>query len=124
MSYTENGKKSENRTQIKNDSSSGGNILLKVAIALSILNIYYKPDEESSTPFYLIIDEVSRLQHKNQNLLREYINNHGFKTLFITPDALYPNLEKAIYYTFKNIENEGESLRATQMNKIPPVGVV
>jgi hypothetical protein len=117
MSYVENGKKNENRTQIKNDSSSGGNILLKVAIAISILNIYYTPDEESNTPFYLIIDEVSRLQHKNQNLLREYINNHGFKTLFITPDALYPDLEKAIYYIFRNIEKEGESLKVTLMNK-------
>jgi hypothetical protein len=117
MSYIENGKKNENRTQIKNDSSSGGNILLKVAIAISILNIYYTPDEKSSTPFYLIIDEVSRLQHKNQNLLREYINNHGFKTLFITPDALYPDLGKAIYYVFRNIENKGESLRVTRMNK-------
>ena len=66
---------------------------------------------------YLIIDEISRLQHKNQTLLRDYINSNGFKTLFITPDALYPDLDKAIYYIFKNIENEGESLRVTQMNK-------
>lgn len=117
ISYIENGKKNENRMQIKNDSSSGGNILLKVAIAISILNIYYKPNKESEIPFYLIIDEISRLQHKNQTLLRDYINSNGFKTLFITPDALYPDLDKAIYYIFKNIENEGESLRVTQMNK-------
>lgn len=116
ISYTENGKLNINKTQIKNDSSSGGNILLKVAIAISILNIYYIPGENNKA-FYLIIDEISRLQHKNQKLLKEYINNHGFKTLFITPDALYPDLENAIYYIFKNIENDGESLRATRMNK-------
>lgn len=116
ISYTENENKVKNKTHIKNDSSSGGNILLKVAIAMSILNIYHKPDSKN-TPFYLIIDEVSKLQRKNQGLLREYINSNGFKTLYITPDALYPNPEKAIYYIFKNIEFQGDSLKAVQMNK-------
>lgn len=117
ISYVENGKRRENLTHIKDDSSSGGNILLKVAIAMSILNIYTK-DSIKDTPFYIIIDEVSRLQHENQNLLRDYINSNGFKTLYITPDASYPNPDKAIYYIFKSIINEGDYLEATQMNII------
>lgn len=69
MSYIENGKKVENRLNIKDESSSGGNILLKVAIAMSILSRYTNPD-------------------------------------------------RAIYYTFKNIQEEGENLEIRQMNII------
>jgi len=115
ISYLENGKKVENKTHIKNDSSSGGNILLKAPIAISILNSFYK-GERDLTPFYLIIDEVSRLQHKNQGLLKSYMNNNGFKTLFITPDAQYPNPKKAIYYIFKSNTKNGNSLEVSQMN--------
>ena len=75
--YTENGKNIENKHNIKDDSSSGGNILLKVAIAMSILSRYAKK-VENDTPFFLIIDEVSKLQSKNQNLIKEYINKNGF----------------------------------------------
>jgi len=115
ISYTENGKKIENKQNIKDDSSSGGNILLKVAIAMSILNRYAKKTN-NDTPFFLIIDEVSKLQSKNQKLIKEYINSNGFKTLFITPDPAFPDPDKAIYYTFKNIQEEGESLEVRQMN--------
>lgn len=117
ISYTENGKKIENKQNIKDDSSSGGNILLKVAIAMSILNRYAKKTN-SDTPFFLIIDEVSKLQSKNQNLIKDYINSNGFKTLFITPDPAYPDPDKAIYYTFKNIQEEGDYLEIRQMNII------
>ena len=115
ISYIENGKKIENKLNIKDDSSSGGNILLKVAIAMSILNRYSKKTVGES-PFFLIIDEVSKLQNKNQKLIRSYINNNGFKTLFITPDPAYPESDKAIYYTFKNIQEEGGTLEINQMN--------
>lgn len=115
ISYIENGKKIENKLNIKDESSSGGNILLKVAIAMSILSRYAKKTK-IDTPFFLIIDEVSKLQSKNQSLIREYINNNGFKTLFITPDPAYPDPDKAIYYTFKNIQEDGETLEINQMN--------
>jgi len=91
--------------------------MLKVAIAISILNLYTKMDSEKS-PFFLIVDEVSKLQNKNQNLLQSYINDNGFKTLFITPDPAYPDPDRAIYYTFKNIQEEGEYLQIRQMNVI------
>uniref|UniRef100_UPI0025F4E05D hypothetical protein n=1 Tax=Sulfurimonas sp. TaxID=2022749 RepID=UPI0025F4E05D len=117
MSYIENGKKVENKLNIKNESSSGGNILLKVAIAMSILSRYVKTISKES-PFFLIIDEISKLQSKNQDLIREYINENGFKTLFITPDPAYPDPERAIYYTFKNIQEDGEMLEIRQMNII------
>jgi hypothetical protein len=116
ISYTENGKR-QNKPNINHDSSSGGNIMLKVAIAISILNLYTKMESEKS-PFFLIVDEVSKLQNKNQNLLQSYINNNGFKTLFITPDPAYPDPTRAIYYTFKNIQNEGENLQIRQMNVV------
>lgn len=117
ISYIENGKKVENKLNIKDESSSGGNILLKVAIAMSILNRFAKkaPDD---TPFFLIIDEISKLQSKNQTLIRQYINKNGFKTLFITPDPAYPDPEQALFYTFKNIHEEGETLEIMQMNII------
>lgn len=115
ISYKENGKKLENKQNIKDDSSSGGNILLKVAIAMSILNRYAKKTN-TDTPFFLIIDEVSKLQSKNQNLIKEYINSNGFKTLFITPDPAYPDPDRAIYYTFKNIQEDGGNLEIRQMN--------
>jgi|GEM_PF-765839 len=116
ISYTENGKR-QNKPNINHDSSSGGNIMLKVAIAISILNLYTKIEKDKS-PFFLIVDEVSKLQNKNQDLLQNYINSNGFKTLFITPDPAYPDPERAIYYTFKNIQKDGESLEIRQMNII------
>lgn len=117
ISYIENGKKVQNKLNIKDESSSGGNILLKVAIAMSILNRYARKTP-SDTPFFLIIDEISKLQSKNQDLIRKYINENGFKTLFITPDPAYPDPSRAIYYTFKNIQEEGETLEIRQMNII------
>jgi hypothetical protein len=82
---------------------------------MSILNRYAKKTQ-SDTPFFLIIDEVSKLQTKNQDLIRHYINENGFKTLFITPDPAYPDPDRALYYTFKNIQEEGETLEIMQMN--------
>jgi len=117
ISYIENGKKVDNKLNIKDESSSGGNILLKVAIAMSILNRYAKKTSQE-TSFFLIIDEVSKLQSKNQELIRSYINENGFRTLFITPDPAYPDPNRALYYTFKNIQHEGENLEIRQMNII------
>ena len=113
LSYTENGKRYKNKSHLKNDSSAGGNILLKVAIAISILALFTK-HLNTNTPFFLIIDEVSRLQHKNQQKLKDYINKHGFKTLFITPDPVYPDPTMAIYYMFQN-KGDGR-LEIVQMN--------
>jgi len=117
ISYVENGKHVENKQSIRDDSSSGGNILLKVAIAMALLKRYIKSAKQNSA-FFLIIDEISKLQRRNQEIIKDYINSNGFKTLFITPDPVYPDPDKALYYTFKNILEDGESLEIRQMNII------
>lgn len=117
ISYIENGKRVENKQSIRDDSSSGGNILLKVAIAMALLRRYVKSAKQNSA-FFLIIDEISKLQRRNQEIIKDYINSNGFKTLFITPDPAYPDPDKALYYTFKNILEDGESLEIRQMNII------
>lgn len=51
-------------------------------------------------------------------VLNKLTINMNVKTLFITPDPAYPDPEKAIYYTFKNLKEEGEHLEIRQMNII------
>jgi len=69
LSFNENGKHITQVAQLKNESSTGGSILLKIAIAISILKLFVKEDD---TPFFLIVDEVSRLHSANQERLREF----------------------------------------------------
>ena len=117
ISYIENGVKKQGLSHLKNDSSSGGNILLKVAIAISILALFANKGDKD-TPFFLIVDEISRLKHQNQDKLKQYINQHGFRTLFITPDPVYPDPKIAMYYMFGNTTNEIGGLEIAQMNII------
>jgi len=117
LSYIENGVHHKDKSHLKNDSSSGGNILLKVAITISILALFANKSEKD-TPFFLIVDEISRLQHQNQEKLKQYINEHGFRTLFITPDPVYPNPTAAMYYMFRNSGNEKGGLEIVQMNVV------
>lgn len=115
LSYVENGVQHRDKSHLKNDSSSGGNILLKVAIAISVLALFANRSEKD-TSFFLIIDEISKLQHKNQKRLKQYINDHDFRTLFITPDPSYPNPETTIHYMFRNNGNDKGKLEIIQMN--------
>jgi len=117
ISYIENGVKKQGLSHLKNDSSSGGNILLKVAIAISILALFANKGDKD-TPFFLIVDEISRLKHQNQDKLKQYINQHGFRTLFITPDPVYPDPKIAVYYMFGNSSDENGGLEIAQMNII------
>ena len=117
ISYTENGMKKKGLSHLKNDSSSGGNILLKVAITISILALFANKADKN-TPFFLIVDEISRLKHQNQENLKKFINNHGFRTLFITPDPVYPDPKVAMYYMFRNSGNNNGRLEIAQMNII------
>ena len=115
ISYIENGVKKKGLSHLKNDSSSGGNILLKVAITISILALFANKADKD-TPFFLIVDEISRLKHQNQENLKKFINDHGFRTLFITPDPVYPDPKAAMYYMFRNSGNEKGALEIAQMN--------
>ena len=115
ISYVENSVKKKGLSHLKNDSSSGGNILLKVAITISILALFANKADKD-TPFFLIVDEISRLKHQNQENLKKYINDHGFRTLFITPDPVYPDPKAAMYYMFRNSGNEKGGLEIAQMN--------
>lgn len=115
ISYVENSVKKKGLSHLKNDSSSGGNILLKVAVTISILALFANKSDKD-TPFFLIVDEISRLKHQNQENLKKFINDHGFRTLFITPDPVYPNPKAAMYYMFRNSGNENGRLELAQMN--------
>ena len=115
IAYVENGVKKKGLSHLKNDSSSGGNILLKVAITISILALFANKADKD-TPFFLIVDEISRLKHQNQENLKKFINDHGFRTLFITPDPVYPDPKAAMYYMFRNSGNEKGGLEIAQMN--------
>ncbi len=97
LEFIENGTKKSNVTQIKNESSTGGTILLKMALAVSILGLYTK---EKESTFFLILDEVSRLHSHNQDLLRSFANSRGFRIVFVTPEPVYAKPDEIKYYKF------------------------
>jgi len=108
LSFNENGKHITQVAQLKNESSTGGSILLKIAIAISILKLFVKEDD---TPFFLIVDEVSRLHSSNQERLREFANSKGFGIIFVTPEPTYSKPDHIKYYRFKkNIDDEFEAV--------------
>ena len=102
LSFIENGVKKNNIIQIKNESSTGGSMLLKIAIAISILKVFIK---ESLGIFYLIVDEVSRLHSQNQKKLKKFANENGFKIIFVTPEPVFANTKELIYYKFIKIND-------------------
>jgi len=108
LSFNENGKQISQVSQLKNESSTGGSMLLKIAIAVAILKLFIKEDE---TPFFLIVDEVSRLHSENQEKLRIFANSKGFSIVFVTPEPTLSKPDVFKYYRFrKNIDNEFEAI--------------
>ncbi|SFV62475.1 Chromosome partition protein smc [hydrothermal vent metagenome] len=102
LEFIENGTKKSNVTQIKNESSTGGTILLKMALAVSILGLY---TQEKESTFFLILDEVSRLHSHNQDLLRAFANSRGFRVVFVTPEPIYAKPDEIKYYKFMRRED-------------------
>jgi len=98
LSFNENDKLVSDVSQLKNESSTGGSMLLKIAIAISILQIFV---EDEATPFFLIVDEVSRLHSDNQERLRAFANSKGFSIIFVTPEPTYSKPDSIKYYRFK-----------------------
>ena len=102
LEFVENGTTKSHVTQIKNDSSTGGTILLKMALAISILGLY---TQEKESTFFLILDEVSRLHSHNQDLLRSFANSRGFRIVFVTPEPVYAKPDEIKYYKFMRRED-------------------
>ncbi len=108
LSFKENEKQITEVSQLKNESSTGGSMLLKIAIAISILQLFTSKER---TPFFLIVDEVSRLHSDNQEKLRAFANSKGFGIVFVTPEPTYSKPEFIKYYRFqKNSDNEFEAI--------------
>jgi len=108
LSFKENEKQITEVSQLKNESSTGGSMLLKIAIAISILQLF---TTQEKTPFFLIVDEVSRLHSDNQEKLRKFANSKGFGIVFVTPEPTYSKPEFIKYYRFqKNSNNEFEGI--------------
>ncbi|MRI82793.1 MAG: hypothetical protein C6I05_05465 [Epsilonproteobacteria bacterium] len=96
IEFVENGVR-QRKNRIKNESSTGGSMLLKIAIAIAILKVYL---QESPGVFFLIVDEVARLSHQNQRRLKEFANGRGFKIIFVTPDPILADHREFLYYKF------------------------
>ena len=111
LDFVENGKKRVGVTQIKNESSTGGSMLLKIALAISILKVYLK---QSHGVFFLIIDEVARLHSNNQKRLKDFANEAGFKIIFVTPEPVFANAKELKYYKF---EKRDEKFFAIELNE-------
>jgi flagellar biosynthesis GTPase FlhF len=92
---------------IKNESSTGGSILLKIAIAVSLLELFLK----EKANFFLILDEVSVLSTKNQKLLKEYVNERGLGVIYVTPDLPLVDVEGIDIYKFRNVGGEFEVVK-------------
>jgi hypothetical protein len=92
---------------IKNESSTGGSILLKIAIAVSLLELFIK----EKANFFLILDEVSVLSTKNQKLLKEYVNERGLGVIYVTPDLPLIDVEGIDIYKFRNVGGEFEVVK-------------
>jgi hypothetical protein len=111
LSFKENNKQIISKSQIKNESSTGGSMLLKIAIAISILQVYIR---QSKGVFFLIVDEVARLHSSNQQKLKAYANSAGFKIIFVTPEPVFANAKELKYYKF--VKNDDKFL-AIELNR-------
>jgi len=93
---------------IKNESSTGGSILLKIAIAVSLLELFLK----EKANLFLILDEVSVISAKNQKLLRDYVNERGLGVIYVTPDLpVLGDVEEIDIYKFRSTNGEFEVIR-------------
>ena len=108
IEYRENNKSIKRVDQLQSQASTGTNLLLKVAIIISILGEYIL---DSKSPFYLIIDEVSQLHSKNQDKMREFAKENGFHIVFVAPEPTLISPKDIRYYVF-------EKNRATLMNLV------
>ena len=86
-------------------------MLLKIAIAISILKIYLK---ESKEVFFLIVDEVARLHSNNQKRLKDFANKAGFKIIFVTPEPIFANPKELKYYKFIKENNNFFAIELNQ----------
>ncbi len=92
---------------IKNESSTGGSILLKIAIAVSLLELFIKEKAD----LFLILDEVSVLSTKNQKLLKEFVNEKGLGVIYVTPDLPLVDVDDIDIYKFRNVKGEFEVVK-------------
>jgi chromosome segregation ATPase len=106
VKFTENEKENTLKL-IKNESSTGGSILLKIAIAVSLLELFIK----EKANLFLILDEVSVLSTKNQKLLKEYVNERGLGVIYVTPDLPLVDVEDIDIYKFRNVGGEFEVVK-------------
>jgi DNA repair exonuclease SbcCD ATPase subunit len=106
VKFTENEKENTLKV-IKNESSTGGSILLKIAIAVSLLELFLKEKAD----LFLILDEVSVLSTKNQKLLKEFVNERGLGVIYVTPDLPLVDVEGIDIYKFRNVGGEFEIVR-------------
>ena len=107
LSFIENNEKRVTRI-LKNESSTGGSILLKIAIAVSLLELFLK----EKANLFLILDEVSVISAKNQELLRNYVNERGLGVIYVTPDLpVLGDVENIDIYKFRNIDGEFRAYR-------------
>ncbi|WP_292661118.1 hypothetical protein [Nitratifractor sp.] len=112
LEFYENGVLKRGITQIKNESSTGGSImLLKIAIAIAILKVYIKNAENI---FFLIVDEVARLHSENQRRLKNFANESGFRIIFVTPEPVFADPEALLYYKFVK---RGEKFQVIALNR-------
>ena len=106
LEFKENEEKKVLRV-IKNESSTGGSILLKIAIAVSLLELFLR----EKANFFLILDEVSVLSTKNQKLLKEFVNEKGLGVIYVTPDLPLVDVEEIDIYKFRSENGEFEVIR-------------
>ncbi len=99
IGYSENNKPIKWVEQIQSQASTGTNLLLKVAITISILGEYIS---NSKNKFYLIIDEVSQLHSNNQNKMRQFASENGFNIVFVAPEPTLIKPKDIRYYIFEN----------------------
>jgi len=106
VKFIEN-EKENNLKVIKNESSTGGSILLKIAIAVSLLELFIKEKAD----LFLILDEVSVLSTKNQKILKNYVNERGLGVIYVTPDLPLVDVDEIDIYKFRNIKGEFEVIK-------------
>jgi len=108
LEFNENGEVKKGVRIIKNESSTGGSILLKIAIAVSLLELFLK----EKANLFLILDEVSVISAKNQKLLRDYVNERGLGVIYVTPDLpVLGDVEEIDIYKFRSTNGEFEVIR-------------
>jgi DNA repair exonuclease SbcCD ATPase subunit len=114
VNFVEN-EKMHTLKEIRNESSTGGSILLKIAIAVSLLELFIKEKAD----LFLILDEVGVISTKNQQILKDFVNKRGLGVIYIAPNLPYIELNKNIsIYKFRNINGTFETIQMIADNGI------